>query len=131
MSATKLIPVRNAPSRAGARSDTPLLVKFEAQWCGRASDEADGRRDCRRVLGRLTVATVDIEDNQQTCTAWACAPCRRGFVQEGEVFAQKVGLPRKFLAHALIEMRVDEGVLVEGPRPLSTKELQCASTRRR
>ena len=89
-------------------ADTPVLVKFEAQWCGPCKamkpmvDEI-----AAEYSGRLTVATVDIEDNQQTVYRMGVRAVPTVVLfKNGEVFAQKVGLPRKAELTALIDKAV-------------------------
>jgi thioredoxin 1 len=109
MSATKLIPVTDATfAEQVLGSDTPVLVKFEAQWCGPCKamkpmvDEI-----AAEYSGRLTVATVDIEDNQQTVYRMGVRAVPTVVLfKNGEVFAQKVGLPRKSELTALIDKAV-------------------------
>ena len=105
----KLIPVTDATfTEQVLGSDTPVLVKFEAQWCGPCKamkpmvDEI-----AAEYSGRLTVATVDIEDNQQTVYRMGVRAVPTVVLfKNGEVFAQKVGLPRKSELTALIDKAV-------------------------
>jgi thioredoxin 1 len=105
----RLIPVTDATfAEQVLGSDTPVLVKFEAQWCGPCKamkpmvDEI-----AAEYSGRLTVATVDIEDNQQTVYRLGVRAVPTVVLfKNGEVFAQKVGLPRKSELTALIDKAV-------------------------
>jgi thioredoxin 1 len=109
MSETKLIPVTDATfAEQVLASATPVLVKFEAEWCGPCKamkpmvDEI-----ATEYSGRLTVATVDIEDNQQTVYRMGVRAVPTVVLfKNGEVFAQKVGLPRKADLTALIDKAV-------------------------
>jgi thioredoxin 1 len=109
MSDSKLIPVTDATfAEQVLKSQTPVLVKFEAEWCGPCKamkpmvDEI-----ASEYSGRLTVATVDIEQNNQTVYRMGVRAVPTVVLfKNGEVFAQKVGLPRKADLTALIDKAV-------------------------
>jgi thioredoxin 1 len=113
MSDSKLIPVTDATfAEQVLKSQTPVLVKFEAEWCGPCKamkpmvDEI-----ASEYSGRLTVATVDIEQNNQTVYRFGVRAVPTVVLfKNGEVFAQKVGLPRKADLTALIDKAVDKAV---------------------
>jgi thioredoxin 1 len=108
---TKLVPVTDATfAEQVLGSDTPVLVKFEAEWCGPCKamkpmvDEI-----AAEYSGRLTVATVDIEQNQQTVYKFGVRAVPTVVLfKNGTVFAQKVGLPRKADLVALIDKAVEK-----------------------
>ena len=86
----------------------PVLLKFEADWCGPCQAMKPMIEDIARDYdGRLTVATIDIDANNQT-------PYRFGvrgvptvmLFKGGEVVATKVGLPRKADLTALIDSKL-------------------------
>jgi thioredoxin 1 len=105
----QLIPVTDATfAEQVLGSQTPVLVKFEADWCGPCKamkpmvDEI-----ATEYSGRLTVATVNIEENQQTVYRMGVRAVPTVVLfKNGEVFAQKVGLPRKADLTALIDKAV-------------------------
>ena len=75
----------------------PVLVKFEAEWCGPCKAMKPMISDiAAEYAGRLTVATVDIDQNPQTPYKFGVrgVPTVMLF-RGGQVVAQKVGLPRK------------------------------------
>ena len=86
----------------------PVLLKFEADWCGPCQAMKPMIEDIARDYeGRLTVATMDVDQNNQT-------PYRFGvrgvptviLFKGGEVVGQKVGLPRKAELTALIDAKL-------------------------
>jgi thioredoxin 1 len=90
------------------QSERPVLLKFEAEWCGPckamkpAIDEIAGE-----YADRVTVATLDIDQNNQT-------PYKLGvrgvptvmLFRNGEVVGQRVGLARKADLVALMESKI-------------------------
>ncbi|WP_129644754.1 thioredoxin family protein [Peristeroidobacter agariperforans] len=86
----------------------PVLLKFEADWCGPCQAMKPMIADIARDYdGRLTVATMDVDANSQT-------PYRFGvrgvptvlLFKGGEVIGQKVGLPRKAELTALLDAKL-------------------------
>jgi thioredoxin 1 len=108
---SKLIPVTDATfAEQVLGSQTPVLVKFEADWCGPCKamkpmvDEIASEYD-----GRLKVTTVDIEQNDQTVYRFGVRAVPTVVLfKNGEVFAQKVGLPRKADLTALIDKALNK-----------------------
>lgn len=111
MTDSKLVPVTDATfAEQVLGSATPVLVKFEAQWCGPCKamkpmiDEI-----AAEYSGQLTVATVDIEENQQTVYRLGVRAVPTVVLfKNGTVFAQKVGLPRKGDLTALIDKAIEK-----------------------
>ena len=86
----------------------PVLLKFEADWCGPCQAMKPMIEDIARDYGgKLTVATMDVDQNNQT-------PYRFGvrgvptviLFKGGEVIGQKVGLPRKAELTALLDSKL-------------------------
>lgn len=86
----------------------PVLLKFEADWCGPCQAMKPMVEDiAREYEGRLTVATMDVDQNNRT-------PYRFGvrgvptviLFKGGEVVGQKVGLPRKAELTALLDSKL-------------------------
>ena len=86
----------------------PVLLKFEADWCPPCEAMKPMIEDIARDYdGRLTVATMDVDQNNQT-------PYRFGvrgvptvmLFKGGEVVGQKVGLPRKAELTALLDAKL-------------------------
>lgn len=106
MSQANMIAVSDATFDAQVlQADGPVLVKFEADWCGPCQAMKPMIQDLAQEYGaRLTIATVDVDQNAQT-------PYRYGvrgvptviLFDKGRVVGQKVGLPRKADLASLIE----------------------------
>jgi thioredoxin 1 len=116
MSDSKLIPVTDATfAEQVLAAANPVLVKFEAEWCGPCKAMKPMVDDiANEYSGRLTVATVDIEDNQQTVYRLGVRAVPTVVLfKNGEVFAQKVGLPRKADLVALIDKALEKAAASE------------------
>jgi thioredoxin 1 len=83
----------------------PVLLKFEADWCAPCQAMKPMIEELASdYAGRLTIATLDVDSNAQT-------PSRLGvrslptlmLFRNGQVIAQKVGLPRKADLTVLLE----------------------------
>jgi thioredoxin 1 len=79
------------------RAAGPVLLKFEAQWCGPCQAMKPVIEElAAEYAGKLTIATLDVDQNGNT-------PYRLGvrgiptlmLFKNGQVVAQKVGLARK------------------------------------
>src|ERR1043165_7022228 len=83
----------------------PVLVKFEAPWCG--PDQAMKpliAEVAAGYAGRLTVASLDIEQNAQSAYRLGVRSVPTVMLfRNGSVVAQHVGMPRKSQLVALIE----------------------------
>jgi thioredoxin 1 len=108
MSQTNIISVSDATFDTRVLgADGPVLVKFEADWCGPCQAMKPMINDLAEEFGdQLTIATLDIDQNNQT-------PYRYGvrgvptviLFDKGKIVGQKVGLPRKADLAALITQR--------------------------
>jgi thioredoxin 1 len=98
MSNSNLVAVSDASFDADVLGSTrPVLVKFEADWCGPCQAiKPSVQQIASEYADRLTVATLDIDQNNRT-------PHRYGvrgiptlvLFKDGQVVAQKVGAVRK------------------------------------
>jgi thioredoxin 1 len=83
----------------------PVLLKIEAEWCGPCqamkpmiTEIAD------EYAGRLTVATLDVDQNDQTAYQLGVRGVPTVLLfRDGQIIGQKVGLPRKADLTALID----------------------------
>lgn len=88
----------------------PVLVKFEADWCGPCQAMKPMVAELAGEYGdKLTIATLDIDQNPQTPSRFGVrgVPTVMLF-KDGQVVATKVGLPRKADLVALIEKGLAE-----------------------
>lgn len=86
----------------------PVLVKFEADWCGPCKAMKPMINElAQQYAGRLTIATVDIDVNNQTPMKFAVRGVPTVLLfDQGQVVGQKVGLPRKHDLQTLIDSRL-------------------------
>ncbi|MGH8178902.1 MAG: thioredoxin [Steroidobacter sp.] len=109
MTHPNILPVTDASFQSQVVSAPgPVLVKFEAEWCGPCKAMKPTIEEiATEYAGRLTIATLDIDQNNQT-------PYRLGvrgvptvmLFRDGQVVGQQVGLARKSDLTALIDARL-------------------------
>jgi thioredoxin 1 len=107
--ATNIIAVTDASFDADVLgADRPVLVKFEADWCGPCQAMKPMIHDLATQFGdKLTVATLDVDQNNQTPYKFGVRGVPTVILfDKGKVVAQKVGLPRKADLTTMIEERV-------------------------
>lgn len=87
----------------------PVLLKFEADWCGPCQAMKPMIEDIARDYdGRLTVATIDVDQNGQTAYRFGVRGVPTVLLfKGGEVVGQKVGLPRKADLTALLDSKIN------------------------
>lgn len=87
------------------QSQRPVLVKFEAEWCGPCKAMKPAIEELAGEYGdKLTVVTLDIDHNQQTPYKYGIRGVPTVLLfDKGQVAAQKVGLARKADLVALID----------------------------
>ncbi len=109
MNHANIISVSDASFEAQVlESGRPVLVKFEAQWCGPCQAMKPMIHDLAEEFGdRLTIATIDIDQNHQTPHKFGVRGLPTVILfDKGNIVGQKVGLPRKAELTALIQERV-------------------------
>jgi thioredoxin 1 len=105
MTDSRIVPVTDGTfAEAVLASDKPVLLKFEAEWCGPckamkpAVDEI-----AAEYADQLKVATLDIDQNNQTAYKLGVRGVPTVILfKGGQVVAQKVGLQRKADLVALV-----------------------------
>jgi thioredoxin 1 len=83
----------------------PVLLKLEADWCGPCKAMKPMIAEiAEEYAGRLTVATLDVDQNNQTAHQLGVRSIPTVVLfRNGQIVAQKVGLPRKADLMALID----------------------------
>ena len=87
------------------KADGPVLLKFEAEWCGPCQAMKPAIAELADEYGaKLTIATLDIDQNQRTPYKFGVrgVPTVMLF-NKGNIVGQKVGLARKAELVALID----------------------------
>jgi thioredoxin 1 len=87
------------------RAEGPVLLKFEAEWCGPCQAMKPAIAELADEYGaKLTIATLDIDQNQRTPYKFGVrgVPTVMLF-NKGNIVGQKVGLARKAELVALID----------------------------
>ena len=83
----------------------PVLLKIEAEWCGPCQAMKPMINEIAdEYAGRLTVATLDVDQNNQTAYQLGVRGVPTVLLfKDGQIIGQKVGLPRKADLTALID----------------------------
>jgi thioredoxin 1 len=109
--ATNIIAITDATfEQQVLKADKPVLLKFEAEWCGPCQAMKPTIADIASEYGdKVTIATIDIDQNNQT-------PYKLGIrgvptvmlFSKGNIVGQKVGLARKAELAAMIHRQVSQ-----------------------
>lgn len=107
--AKNIIAVTDADFEARVlKADRPVLLKFEAEWCGPCHAMKPAIEELANEYGdKLTVAILDIDQNQQTPYKFGVrgVPTVMLF-SKGQVVGQKVGLARKTDLAAMVDRQI-------------------------
>lgn len=117
MSDSKVISVSDASFDAQVlSSDRPVLVKFEAPWCGPCKAMKPMIDELAQEFGdKIVVATLDIDANNKTPHRYGVRGVPTVMIfDKGTVVGQKVGLPRKPELVGMLEQRIID---VASPSP--------------
>ncbi|HVF16572.1 MAG TPA: thioredoxin [Steroidobacteraceae bacterium] len=109
--ATNIIAITDATfEQQVLKADKPVLLKFEAEWCGPCQAMKPTIAELADQYGdKVTIATIDIDQNNQT-------PYKLGIrgvptvmlFSNGNIVSQKVGLARKSELAAMIDRQVPQ-----------------------
>jgi thioredoxin 1 len=94
------------------KADGPVLLKFEADWCGPCQAMKPAIAELADEYGeKLTIATLDIDQNQKTPYKFGVrgVPTVMLF-NKGNIVGQKVGLARKADLASMIDRQVAQTV---------------------
>ncbi|HEY6641335.1 thioredoxin family protein [Povalibacter sp.] len=108
MSHANIISVSDATFEAQVlAADGPVLVKFEADWCGPCQAMKPAINDLAEEFGAsLTIATLDIDQNNQTPYKYGVRGVPTVILfDKGKIVGQKVGLARKADLAEMISQR--------------------------
>jgi thioredoxin 1 len=109
--ATNIIAITDATfEQQVLKSDKPVLLKFEAEWCGPCKAMKPTIAELADEYGdKVTIATIDIDQNNQTAYKLGIrgVPTVMLFSQ-GNIVAQKVGLARKAELTAMLDRQVPQ-----------------------
>lgn len=97
-------------------SAQPVLVKFEADWCGPCQAMKPAVAELAdEYAGKVKVVTLDIDQNQQTPYKYGIRGVPTVLLfDRGQVVGQRVGLARKADLAALIAQKLDVAAAVGG-----------------